>query len=787
LSQESAFTLWLLENVADGVVACDADGRLTQCNQAAREWLGADLVGLSLDEWANHHNLCRDDGTTPLPAAESPIVRASQGETLTAESVAVVIPGKPTRFLHISGGPLRDREGRKLGAMVTMCDVTKLRPLAERTAELEETNRNLKDELEALQREKEQAGNERALLRCILDSANDLIFIKDQNSVYRGCNRASEQFLGLSESDQIGKTDYDFFDAEAVVSIHAADRQVMETGKPVRSEELVTYADGHKALMDTVKVPYHGPSGELLGLVGIARDITERRQAEEALRASEAKYMDLYENAPDMYASVNAKTALIEECNQTLANSLGYTKAEIIRQPVFDLYHPDCLEGKKNALKLFTETGEIHEAELQLRKKDGSKLNVSLNASAVRGDDGQILFSRSTLRDITERKQAEEKMLRSDQRLRLHSEQSPLGFLEWDDNFHAVEWNAACERIFGYTKEEAIGRHAKDLILPVEVHKLVDDIYQSLMNQTGGQHSINENITKDGRIIICEWFNTTLIDRQGSAIGVASVCRDITQQKQMEAELSRHREYLEKEVKKRTAALEAANKELEAFAYSVSHDLRTPLRHIAGFVDLLKKRTGTTLDQQSRHYMQTISDATHKMGLLIDDMLSFSRMGRQAISLQQVALGPMVREVIDALTPDTNDRDIDWCIGDPLPAVDGDASMLRIVLVNLISNSLKFTRHRKRAQIEIGSLPGKVDEVEIYVRDDGVGFDMTYADNLFGVFQRLHRAEEFEGTGIGLATVRRIIARHGGRTWAEGRPDQGASFYFALPRKLQGE
>ena len=238
---------------------------------------------------------------------------------------------------------------------------------------------------------------------------------------------------------------------------------------------------------------------------------------------------------------------------------------------------------------------------------------------------------------------------------------------------------------------------------------------------------------------------------------------------------------LNQDLHKRAAALEATNKELDAFAYSVSHDLRAPLRHIDGFMELLKKKVGTALDEQSRHYMDTISDAARKMGQLIDDLLSFSRMGRHAMSFRPVVLGSLVRDVVRELAPDAAGRTIDWRIGD-LPEVTGDAAMLRIVLSNLIANALKFTRSRQEARVEIGSLPGQTAEAVIFVRDNGVGFDMTYGNKLFGVFQRLHRADEFEGTGIGLANVRRIVTRHGGRTWAEGKPEQGATFYFALPQ-----
>jgi signal transduction histidine kinase len=283
------------------------------------------------------------------------------------------------------------------------------------------------------------------------------------------------------------------------------------------------------------------------------------------------------------------------------------------------------------------------------------------------------------------------------------------------------------------------------------------------------------------------WRTTWFMLLVGLAV-VGSVAGELLRRRrareaQRRAGVLRQRD-LERQVAERTAQLEAANKELEAFAYSVSHDLRAPLRHIDGFLELLQKQMAGALDERSQHYMANITDAAKRMGVLIDDLLSFSQMGRSEMSKKSVNLGNLVQEIIQEFAPEMQNRSINWHIAD-LPTVTGDQAMLRVALVNLISNAFKFTRSRPQADIKIGSLPGQGAETIVFIRDNGVGFDMAYADKLFGVFQRLHRVDEFEGTGIGLANVRRIIQRHGGRVWAEGQVNQGATFYFSLPRSIQ--
>jgi light-regulated signal transduction histidine kinase (bacteriophytochrome) len=241
---------------------------------------------------------------------------------------------------------------------------------------------------------------------------------------------------------------------------------------------------------------------------------------------------------------------------------------------------------------------------------------------------------------------------------------------------------------------------------------------------------------------------------------------------------------LEKRVAERTAALEDANRELESFSYSVSHDLRAPLRHVSGFVELLEKQAQGKLDERGEHYLSTIRDASSRAGQLVDDLLAFSRMGRSAMRSVRVEMNKLLDEVRSDLAPDLAGRTIDWQVS-KLPSAQGDPALLRLVWINLLSNAIKFTAKRPSARIEISSA-GQDDQTLYTVRDDGAGFDPAYMDKLFGVFQRLHSAEEFEGTGIGLATVRRIVARHGGKIWAESQPGRGAAFHFTLPKAQEG-
>ena len=384
------------------------------------------------------------------------------------------------------------------------------------------------------------------------------------------------------------------------------------------------------------------------------------------------------------------------------------------------------------------------------------------------------------------RRRVEEDLRQTQDKLRVEvEERSSLLDLTHDSifvrdvNSIITYWNRGAEEFYGWTKKEAIGKRPADLLRTV-FPKAFEEIWEELLRTDRWEGELIHTKADGVQAIVASRWSLRR-DQQGHPVAILETGNDITGRKRWEEEI----QALNQALAQRSAALEASNKELEAFAYSISHDLRAPLRHMAGFAELLRKSAAATLSEKSARYITMILEAANRMGSLIDDLLAFSRISRAEAHNSAVSLQQLAEEAAAEVRQDAKGRKVLWKI-DPLPTWYGDRSMLRLALVNLISNAVKFTRTRAQAEIEIGCTEHKDDHITLFVRDNGVGFDMKYSNKLFGVFQRLHPQEAFEGTGIGLATVQRVVHRHGGRVWAESTVDGGATFYFSLSKRTGG-
>ncbi|MEW6169468.1 MAG: PAS domain S-box protein, partial [Pseudomonadota bacterium] len=381
-----------------------------------------------------------------------------------------------------------------------------------------------------------------------------------------------------------------------------------------------------------------------------------------------------------------------------------------------------------------------------------------------------LVFALLVIWDSRRQARYETALRDSAQQLRFRIDRMPIGYIVWDRDFRVREWNPAAERIFGFSAREALGRHAHELVVPPAVRAGIDTVWTQLLDSDATVRSVNDNVTKDGRSVTCDWTNARL-QQHGVVTGVLSMVADVTEKVRAEQELRQLNATLEQRVRARTAQLEAAAKDLEGFSYSVSHDLRAPLRAIDNFSSFLLEDHAGQLDAEGRRLLGVVRANAEKMSRLIDDILAFSRAGRRELALAELDMTALVRTVFDELRSGAGERRIELELA-PLPAACADPAAMRQVVTNLLSNAFKFTRDRDPARIDVS---GEADarEVRYTVKDNGSGFDPQYAHKLFGVFQRLH-GPEFDGSGIGLAIVKRFIDKHDGRVWAEGAPGEGA-------------
>ncbi len=545
-------------------------------------------------------------------------------------------------------------------------------------------------------------------------------------------------------------------------------------------------------------------------------DIIERQKTEKLLRESEANYIDLYDNAPDMFVSVEVPSSNIIKCNKTYVDTLGYLKDELIGQSIFKTYSKEYGQRMKDVFKKFIKDGYITGVETKLLRKDGSAIDVSLNATAVYDDDGKIISSRSILRDITTltkieserdksynelklaqrasinlmedlhseievRKQVETTLIKSESNLHALINNMNESFWSIDTNYNLIICNDYFRNVYltAYKIELVIGINLLDILSP-ELKAFWEPKYDAALSGEKISFEFKETIENKPY-----YFNAFLnpIILEGKVTGVSAFSIDITNNKLAEEEIKRLNETLEQRVIERTTQLAATNKELESFSYSVSHDLRAPLRSIDGFSQAILEDYSDKLDEHGKGYLNRVRSAAQRMAHLIDDMLNLARITRRAMKPVIVNLSSIVKTLSSELIENDNKRIAEFIIAPNL--IDRtDPTLIKAVLQNLIENAWKFTSKRAAARIEFGMIDNDGSKT-YFVKDNGAGFNMEYADKLFAPFQRLHQTTEFAGTGIGLATVQRIIHRHNGKVWAEGEVNKGATFYFTLNTEEQ--
>ncbi|HEY5975661.1 MAG TPA: PAS domain S-box protein [Geobacteraceae bacterium] len=616
--------------------------------------------------------------------------------------------------------------------------------------------------------------------RTIISTAMDGFLLVDRDGHILDANEAYCQMMGYCREELMGMTIQQLDAVETAEETRQHIARMIATGAD-RFESRHRRKDG--SMIDVEVSVTFLPEHDCF--FGFQRDITARKRFEEELRHSEERYRIVADFTHDWEYWLGAD-GLFRYVSPSCEQFTGYTAAQFIAEPglLVEIVHPDDRELVQCHLRDDLSAAGTRALEFRIVTKEGDIRWINHVCQPVRGEQGEHLGRRASNRDITDRKQAEVALRASEEKYRALVQSVNCIIIRWDRHGIVTFLNDYGLAFFGFATEEVIGRHVCESIVPErdsegrDLRRLMDAIFTDPQQY---QASANENIRKNGERVWISWANRPMVAADDTVTEMLSVGVDITDQKRAERLVITINEALERGVAERTAELESALRHMESFSYSISHDLRAPLRAVDGFSRMLLEDHALCLDDEGKRVCGVISDSARDMGKLIDDLLAFSRVGRTALRTSSIDMGTLARSIFFELTAAGERERIDFQVS-ALPSAVGDPTLIRQVWMNLLSNAIKFSSKKDRAVIEV-TAEDRGDEIIYSVRDNGAGFDMQYVEKLFGVFQRLHSTKEFEGTGVGLAIVQRIIHRHGGRVWAGGHPGKGAAFYFTLNKE----